>query len=173
MSKEITIAGHVFAVPQPFAAGHVLTEGEAKALNQTFAENIRNNMAAKVKAAFDAEKAPAEGEPTADNIADYISAYANSYEFTIASVAAAKRITDPIEREALAVAKELLSEALRQRGLTLAKIEKEARDAKIAEIAERPEIIKEAKKRVEDRAKKAGSLLEGLDLPEPAAEAEA
>ena len=44
-TDEITIAGQVFSVPVRYAAGHVLTEGEASALNQTYHENLRNNFA--------------------------------------------------------------------------------------------------------------------------------
>ena len=83
-TKEITIAGQTFAVLQPYAEGHTITEAEAKALNQVRAENVRNNMAGKVKAA--AEGTAKEGEPTADNIVDFVTAYDAAYVFTLASV---------------------------------------------------------------------------------------
>jgi hypothetical protein len=49
-NKTITISGKQFSVPSPFEAGHVLTAGQATSLNQTYHENIRNNLAADVKA---------------------------------------------------------------------------------------------------------------------------
>ena len=48
-THDVTIAGNVFAVPLRYAAGHVITEGEASALNQTLCENVRNNLAPKIK----------------------------------------------------------------------------------------------------------------------------
>ena len=60
-TKEITIAGQTFAVLQPYAEGHTITEAEAKALNQVRAENVRNNMAGKVKAAAEGTAAEVLG----------------------------------------------------------------------------------------------------------------
>jgi len=40
-----------FTIPSRYLPGHILTEGEAKALNQLMMENIRNNVAPWVKAA--------------------------------------------------------------------------------------------------------------------------
>src|SRR5262245_36178272 len=45
----ITIAGVQFTLPIGYAEGHVLTAGEAGALNQAYFESIRNNLASKVK----------------------------------------------------------------------------------------------------------------------------
>ncbi len=45
----ITIQGANFNAPQPYDEGHVLTVNEASALNQVFAENLRNNFAARIK----------------------------------------------------------------------------------------------------------------------------
>ena len=42
--KTISISGQAFDVSTPYAAGHTLTEAEAKVLNQTRAENIGNNF---------------------------------------------------------------------------------------------------------------------------------
>src|SRR5678816_4534698 len=43
--RDITVQDVVFSVIQPYEAGPVeLTEGEAHALNQTLAENFRNNF---------------------------------------------------------------------------------------------------------------------------------
>ena len=48
-TQAITIAGARFTVPLRYAEGHVLTAGEANALNQTYLENCRNNLSGKAK----------------------------------------------------------------------------------------------------------------------------
>ena len=165
-TKEITIADHQFVVLQPYAAGHVITEAEAKALNQTRAENIRNNMAKRVKAAYDGTAA--EGEPTAENIVAFVTEYDANYEFTLASVGGGKRATDPIEVEALRIARGLFADAAAAKKLTVKlvkeKIGEEAYEAKIAEIAAGPKVVAEAKRRVKARQEAAAGAMEGLDL---------
>lgn len=167
-SKEITIAGHTFAVLQPYVAGHVITEAEAKALNQVRAENIRNNMASKVKAAFDGTAK--EGEPTKENIAQFVADYDASYEFTLASVGGGKRSTDPVEVEALRIARGIFADWAASKKLTVKaikeKIGEEAYEAKIAEIAEREDVVKEARRRVKQRQAAAESAIGDLDLGE-------
>lgn len=160
--KEITIAKQVFSIPQPFVAGHVLTEGEAKALNQTFAENIRNNMAKAVTVAYG--EAPTE-ELNPSTIAKVVSDYAGSYQFTVGTVGAA-RVTDPLEVECRKIARQLLSDALKAKGISITKVPEEVRNAKIAELAGRENVVKQAKKNLDQRAKMAESVLDGLDLGE-------
>lgn len=175
-TKEITIAGTPFSVLQPYVAGHAITEAEAKALNQVRAENIRNNMANKVKAA--AEGTAKDGEPTAENIAAFVAEYDAAYVFTLASVGGGKRSSDPVEVEALRIARGLFADFAASKKLTVKaikdKIGEEAYDAKIAEIAAREDTVKEAKRRVNSRQKAASEAIDGLDLgdlePAPAAE---
>lgn len=164
--KEITIAGVTFAVLQPYVAGHTITEAEAKALNQVRAENIRNNCASKVKAAT--EGTAKEGEPTVETIEAYVAEYDAGYEFTLASVGGGKRPTDPVEVEAMRIARDQFSAFAASKKLTVKAI-KEAKgeewvNSKLAELAERPENIKEAKRRVDARNKSAEAALEGLDF---------
>ena len=74
-ARTITIAGEQFAIPSPYVAGHVCTEGEAHALNQTLRENARNNLSGKAK----------EGKLTQADVDAYISSYqfgANGGGFT-------------------------------------------------------------------------------------------
>lgn len=166
MTKEITIAGHSFPVSQPYAAGHVITEAEAKALNQVRAENVRNNTASKVKAAM--EGTQKDGEPTKDNIAEFVAKYDAEYVFTLASVGGGRKPTDPVEVEALKMARAIFSDWATSKKLTVKavreKIGEEAYEAKIAEIAEREEVVKEAKRRVASRQKAAESAMGDLDL---------
>ena len=48
MSK-FRIHSHLFVISDPFRAGHILSEGEARALNALRSENIRNNLAKELK----------------------------------------------------------------------------------------------------------------------------
>src|SRR3954462_13657602 len=110
--SNITIAGKSFSVPEPYAEGHVLTVNEAATLNQTYAENIRNNMASKVAAAIEAEKAdtPVPYDHTAMQTA--VDDYVANYEFGVR-----RGVTgDPVEREALNAARELVKNAIRTKG---------------------------------------------------------
>lgn len=174
-TKEITIAGAQFSVLQPYSAGHAITEAEAKALNQVRAENIRNNMASKVKAA--AEGTSKEGEPTAADIAKFVADYDAAYVFTLASVGGGRRPTDPAEVEALKIARGIFADFCAGKKLTVKavreKIGEDAYEAKIGEIAERPEVVKEAKRRVKDRQASAEAAMGDLDLGDLAPEAAA
>jgi hypothetical protein len=87
----VTIMGLRFNVRAPYSAGHICTEGEARALNQTRTENIRNNLAAKAKNG---------GLTQAD-----VDAYADLYVFGERTVGLLAR--DPIEAEALEMARRL------------------------------------------------------------------
>lgn len=168
MTKEITIAGQTFPVLQPYVAGHVITEAEAKALNQVRAENVRNNTASKVKAAM--EGTQKEGEPTKDNIAEFVAKYDAEYVFTLASVGGGRKPTDPVEVEALKIARGVFADWASGKKLTVKavreKIGEEAYEAKLAEIAEREEVVKEAKRRVKARQAAAETAMGDLDLGE-------
>lgn len=144
MSKEITIAGEVFTVSVPYAAGHVLTEGEAKALNQTRCENIRNNMATVVKKAF-AEggggRAAAEAE---------VVKYDSEYAFTL-SQSGPRRVVDPLERECYAIAKAHLLSKLKEQGAKLKDQDPAEVEAKLEEWSKNPKVVALAKKNLASR----------------------
>ena len=99
--EQITIAGHEFNVPVRYEEGHELTAGEASALNQTYHENIRNNLAKRAK----------EGTLTQADV----DAYANEYQFGIR--AAGTGVTrDPVMSEAMRIAKKQIGELLKKSG---------------------------------------------------------
>lgn len=160
--KTVTIAGASFDITVPYAAGHVLTEAEAKHLNQTRHENVRNNTAKKVKELVDAGDLTGAAKIVAD--------YDASYEFTIANVGAPK--LDPIEREARAIAKELIKLHLAKTGRKLTVVPeghteeswKEATDNAIAKKAGDEAVRKEAEKVVKAKGKRLESLSEGLEV---------
>jgi hypothetical protein len=81
-----------FNVHSPYSTGHVCTEGEARALNQKRLEGIRNRLAAAAK----------EGALTQAAV----DAYAASYVFGERSLR--RRTSDPVEAEALELARRLV-----------------------------------------------------------------
>lgn len=85
MTKSITIQGIAFNAPSPYVAGHVLTEVESEVLNQTFAENLRNNFAPQVK---DAKATNGEklSSTVIDALQDEFELYAKSYQFGVRRV---------------------------------------------------------------------------------------
>lgn len=142
---EFTIAGVSFGVADKYAAGHVITEGEASALNQTRRENIRNNFAKKVaEAKGDAD----ELDPTKqEELQALIDAYASEYEFGVRT-AGAPRVTDPVEREALAIVRNIIRANLKAKnqkadadviaeGAAKVIADKEGKGAKFWEMARR------------------------------------
>jgi len=149
--KTIVIQGVQVTISTPYAEGHQVTAAEAKALNQVRAENIRNNMAAKVKEIKgDAEEL---NQDQLNAIADAVSQYDREYEFSMASAGGGGRTTDPLEAEAKSLARKLVSEAARNQGLKLKDIPKERLDAKIAEVMEMEEVQKQAKENLKKKQK--------------------
>lgn len=146
--RKIIIAGGEFTIPQPFEAGHVCTEGEARALNQLLAENVRNNMAAKVKA----------GTATADDVL----AYAKGYEFSVASVPQAK--LDPVENECRKLARAAIKAELGKQGVKLEQVDEGALAEEILRVAAMPEIRKVAEGIVNARKKSANIQLGSLGI---------
>ena len=79
--KDITCAKKIFSIPMPFEAGHVCTQNEANALNQLLAENVRNNIAGKLKKDTDVTQ-------------EEFDAYVASYDFGVRAVST----KDPVEK---------------------------------------------------------------------------
>src|SRR5690606_41737944 len=75
--KDKIIAGHKFQVSQPYEAGHVLTEIEARVRSQLRAENIANNLLTAGK------EARANG--TLDEMAKLVAGYDAANGFTTPS----------------------------------------------------------------------------------------
>jgi hypothetical protein len=128
-TEEITIQGHTFVAPVRYAEGHTLTANEAGALNQTYHENLRNNFASSVRKALE-EHYGTKGEDGKVSIPDdaelndeqlaavqaEFDAYAQAYEFGARRAGGARQSTDPVEREAINLAKTAIREALRKQG---------------------------------------------------------
>lgn len=165
-TQTIKIQGRDFTVPAPYGEGHVLSAVEAAVLNQTFAENIRNNVAGKMKAATE------KGEAFSD---DEALAYANSYAFGVRAV---RTPSDPVESEFRKLARKFIEDTLRAKhGRTLKNVvetsgdeeaDKAAREAWLDAAIEkvrtaRPDLYDTAKQLVELRAG-VGSSATDLDL---------
>lgn len=149
--KKITIAGAEFEISAPYVEGAVITAAEAKVLNQTRAENIGNNFRKSVKDALEAEGADLT------NVTALIAAYDAEYAFTLSN--ATRTPVDPVDAEAQRLAREYVKAKLAAAGHKSLKdylaIEgNEAKyDAAVEKVAGMDEIVKQAKKRVDDKKK--------------------
>jgi len=160
-SREITIQGAVYRVPNRYAEGAVLTAGEANALNQTLAENIRNNFAASIKKL----RGEGDAELTEGQIASIqseIDAYASTYEFGIRQ---AREPLDPVEAQLEKDLGAAIRGKLRDKG-------QKPTAEQVADLiqryrVERPEVVdefrKEAKRKVDASRRAAAKLNAMLD----------
>lgn len=153
--SNITIAGLTFSVPEPFSEGHVLDANEAGVLNQTYAENIRNNQAAMVAEA----KEKAEKEGGSVDLAALQSAiddYTANYQFGQRRGGASG---DPVEREALNQAREIVRQKIREKGGKLSDYKAADITAKAQEVLGKyPQIREKARITVEAQQKAASEL---------------
>lgn len=161
---ELTIAGQTFTVEPRYGEGHELTAGEASALNQTFFENIRNNMAKKVKDALEA------GSFDASAFQQQITEYAGEYQFGIRSSSGPR---DPVMSEAMNLARAKIRELLKKSGK---KADAEAVSAAAEKLLASPKgepIMALARQRVEEAQALAADQLDDLisSIPEKAPEA--
>jgi hypothetical protein len=163
-THDITVAGMIFAAPAPYTEGHTLTANEAAVLNQTLAENLRNNFASQVKKAVDA--AAVEGAEPVDEAAlsEAFTTYVAGYEFGVRRTGSGGgRVTlDPIDREALKLAIEKVKAAIKAKGIVLKDVPNEVIRVKAEEVlAKYPQIREQAIALI---ALKAESATEELDL---------
>lgn len=187
--KEITIQTIAFEVSQPYVTGHTCSEAEAKALNQTRSENIRNNTATLVKTALkeagvtevtgeDGEVSNAQNDLSDDamlELVEKVSEYDGDYEFTMASVGAGRASRDPVEVEAMKIARTSVTAGLKAAGYTvksythdeageLIESQRDKLNAVIAKAAAQDETIVEAKRIVASRVASAKADIADLGL---------
>jgi hypothetical protein len=156
------INGVAYEISQPYAEGHVVTEAEARVLNQTRAENIGNNLRAKLKE-------QAEAGASTEVLAALVSELDSTYVFTLAGARQSRQL-DPYEREATKIAREMLKTHLGESGrkLTVApegltKEEWEEKvESEVDRIAALDAVVKAARQRVDAKKKQADSLMEAL-----------
>jgi hypothetical protein len=149
-------------VPQPYTAGATtLSEGEASALNQIVAENLSNNLRAKiVEGQIDGEGKPT-GEAHTDTTAQaLVDEYLAEYELGVRRAGSGEpRVTDPVEREARRIAREKAKELIKAQGGKPSDYDMAPITAAIFE-ANKDVLMKEGKRIVDAAAKASG----GLDL---------
>ena len=143
-----TIQGITFSHAARYVAGHVtLTEGEAKALNQTLSENLRNNFAGKVKKAIDTHAV--DGLLPSEIVAELEKEFAEfeeTYEFSVRTQRAS---VDPVHKEAHKLAKEMVMGVLRAKKIDVKSLAEGKLDEFIARVlASKPEITEEARRRI-------------------------
>ena len=163
LMREISIYDQVFPVRAPYQEGHVITAIEAKVLNQTRAENISNNFRKRVKAAQDGTPLK-EGEaaPTMEQVAADLAKYDAEYTFAMPSVG--REPIDPLERECYRIAKQVVKDAIAAQGKKLKDYTDEQLEAAYDKAAQKEDIVKEAKRRLNAQKKNAESALADLGL---------
>ncbi len=144
-TAAFAIQGKSFFIPRPFGEGHQCSAGDANVLCQTLSENTRNAFNSRVKDAVDNETFDHNVMQAA------IDEWLEDYEFGIRR---GRGPVDPVEREKLNMAKDIVRQALRERDYKIADIAPEE-ITRLAEdvIKSNPDIAKEAKRRVDQRAK--------------------
>jgi len=166
-TKDIRIGAMSLTVRLPFKEGHVCTAAEARALNQTRLENIRNTATAKAKAA--SEKNLDLGE-----VLEEIRQYEASYEFTIGSkrgprIGSVSR--DPVDVEERRLARESLHKLLKDRGYVLKEVAEEQKEAILERFLQSGHYRAQAEANVKAREQlmlEASDILGEVQLPEPA-----
>ena len=178
---EITIQGVTFQVAPVFKAGHVLTEVEASVLDQTRRENLRNNFAGEVRTAKqDAakkngflvknEKGEDVGDESqvtvdmldVDNLVSEFDKYCDEYVFGVRASGTPRAPADPVEREALSIAKEKVKEAYRKKNFKISDVPAADILALAKGLLEKnPSIREEAKRR---HAASAAITLADIDI---------
>lgn len=163
-TATLTILDFEFPISMPYTEGHVLTGPEAKVLNQTRKENLSNNFRKHVQAFKDG----AEGAMSETDLLEAFAKLDAEYVFNERTAAASVKL-DPVEREARAIARDLVRTALAADGRKVKDVDPDAYEAKVAEVAAMDEVIAQAKKIVKQKQASAGIVLGGLNLP-PAVE---
>lgn len=159
---QFVIQGITLSIPKPFAEGQVLKANEASVLNQTLAENIRNNLADKVGKAEEELKAKgADDEAVRKACQELVNGYLAVYSFGVRR--AGGRSVDPVEREAYSLAEEQVKAAIRQMGHKITAYKDMLSDLVEQALADNPGFMKEAKAIV-DRRKKATQGVINLKL---------
>lgn len=106
-TQTITIQGSQFNVPAPFSEGYTLNAAEASAMNQLFAENVRNNFAGKMKKAEE-KKETVPGQAELDK-------YCEEYKF--GNRAPGQPKLDPVTSEAYKLATKAIEAALTKKAV--------------------------------------------------------
>lgn len=173
--RSITIAEQEVTISDRYAEGHVCSDADAKTLNQTRAENIRNNLAKHVKALVENGSLTYDDQ-TFTSVQALVDHYAGKYEFSMGGGSGTSRVVDPIEREARAIARDYIKSQLQAQGTTIKKYyatdtdEGKARyESKVVEVAQLEAVRKLAATNVREAQKKMDKLAAAIEGGEAAA----
>lgn len=159
-TKTIQIAGVEVTVSTPYAEGQTINEHEARALNQTRAENIGNNFRAAIKAAIEGK----EGAKPLETVLAELAEYDKNYVFSAGRVGGGSSMT-PLEKMKLKLARNWLVAKLKaEKSMTLKAYTEEVGEAQVESILEKvmetDQIEKLAKEELKRQEKTAGALAE-------------
>lgn len=146
-TTEVIINGIVFLTPAPYAKGHQCDEIEASVLNQTLAENLRNNFSKAVKKAKEKAGDRELTEPEVAALQQTFADYCKSYKFALRT--GPKIPVDPIGKEALKIATSLVKEALAKKGQKPSDLVDGLFDEHVAKVAAFDNVVTEARRRIE------------------------
>ena len=148
---SITIQGVVVNVPDRYNTGHTCSDGEAQALQQVFAENVRNNTAKQIKEKVEAAGGTPVPDKVQDEIQKIVDEYANGYEFYVRT----QRTADPIEALARRTAWEIIKDTLRKDPtIKISELSADDRNARVEKLLEaNPKIRAFAEKQIKEQSK--------------------
>jgi len=126
---ELTIKGVSLKFSLPFYDGYRLRQNDADVLNQTYRENLSNNFRKVVEEAI--EKGNADPQALQKELDEYVI----SYDFGVR--VGGFKSADPIETQAITLAKMLAKKALRQQGVKTKDIDNERLASVAREILEK------------------------------------
>lgn len=165
---DFTIQNIPFEAAAPYAEGQVLNAAEAATLNQTRVENLRNNFAGviKKKIAEIEKETPSRTELSEEEIQslkDQFATYEAEYEFQ--GKRASRAPVDPVKREAVRMAKETITAALKAKDMEPKQLADGVMEKLIAGYLEKnPAVMEEAQARVAAARNAASDALEGMEI---------
>ena len=154
--QPITISGVVFEIPPKHKEGDVLSSAEAAALNQVFF----SDMSAKIKPLIvKAQKASGSLEISPE-VRDDINAKLSEAIKSHSYVQRSTNSYDPVQREAFKILRPIVKNALIAKGLDPKTMsEAKLEQTMLGVLEKRPDILAEAKRRIEAISSVAGDLL--------------
>lgn len=167
-TDSITIAGKTFQVPLRYEEGHAINAAEARALNQTFMENLGNNIRKKVKDAIEA------GSFNQEAFQAKLEEMADGYEFFGRSGGGGGGRRDPVMSEAIEIALGKVKDAIKANGLNLKDYPaKQLRELARSLVDKDPAYLETAKENVARNQATASASLDSIlgGLVPPAASA--
>lgn len=159
---DTRIMGVSVSVPAPFSTGHVCTDVEAAILNQIMAENIGNNMRAKVKEMLGGTAVAELPDSLRASIQSAVSEYAATYELRAGRTGASSTATSPLDKMIRKIVLAALKQKLKEKGIKWNDVSEEARETMIEKASTNEKIIAAAKKRLAAEEKEL-DLLGDLD----------